>query len=115
MTKRHHFAVHANIQAVHWQHNLNNVWEFAFGREYLTFGSFCQCFIASDHSARPFRHRLTPTKSRPVMGAQNALPRYWPLGKLARSFGATIFASSQPPDRTRGKAVQIISKVVIRL
>jgi hypothetical protein len=61
-TKRHHLAVHANIQAVHWQKNLDNVREFALGREYLTFANSCQCFIGSDHFSRSFGHRLTPMK-----------------------------------------------------
>lgn len=36
-TKRHHFAVHANIQALHWQHNLDDMWKVALGYEHLTF------------------------------------------------------------------------------
>ena len=61
-TKRHHLAVHANVQAVLRQHNLDDVWKFALGREYLTFANSCQCFIGSDHFSRSFGHRLTPMK-----------------------------------------------------
>jgi hypothetical protein len=39
-TKRHHLAVHVDVQAVHWQCNLDNVWEGVFDREYFTFSNF---------------------------------------------------------------------------